>query len=201
MSGLLVRNLRRDGLQPVDLRVEAGRTLCIHGRSGSGKSLLLRALADLDPNSGNVSLDGTERQALSGPAWRARLIYVPPESHWWAETVGEHARDWSTALLQQLGFEPDVMDWVVGRLSSGERQRLAIARALSRAPQALLLDEPTANLDPANALAAETAIKAYQAEHQAPLLWVSHDPRQRDRVADLCREMIDGRLLGDVGHG
>ena len=194
MDGLLVEHLQRQGLTDISLHVPAAQTLCIHGRSGSGKSLLLRAIADLDPNQGKVRLGEIQREQLSGPQWRSQVIYLPPESHWWLETVAGHAADWPSKTLTQLGFEPDVLDWEISRLSTGERQRLAIARALAHRPKALLLDEPTANLDQANVSAVESVLQAYQAESQAPLLWVSHDPQQRERVGQQSREMIDGVL-------
>lgn len=191
---LVVDHLRRDGLQEISLRVPAGNTLCIHGRSGSGKSLLLRAIADLDPNQGELRLGETRRSAVSAPQWRRLVAYLPPESHWWLESVRGHAADWPLPLLEQVGFERQVLDWDVGRLSTGERQRLGIVRALTRRPRALLLDEPTANLDQASALAVERLLKSYQAEHGAPLLWVSHDPAQRQRIGNLSREMVAGLL-------
>jgi len=194
MPELIVSHLQRDGLADTSLRIAAGQTLCLHGASGSGKTLLLRAIADLDPNQGEVSLDGTERSQIPAPQWRQQVMYVPPESHWWDERVGAHATDWPAQMLEQLGFAPDVLDWPVQRLSTGERQRLAIVRALAHKPQALLLDEPTANLDPDNTLAVEQLLLDYQQAHSAPLLWVSHDPVQRQRVCGKSLEIVAGRL-------
>lgn len=191
---LVVRRLQRDGLKEIDLTVPGGTTLCIHGRSGSGKTLLLRAIADLDRNRGEVRLGDTERRTVSGPRWRQLAIYLAPESHWWHERVRPHADTWSPHTLQRLGFGDDVLEWEITRLSTGERQRLAIARALARAPCALLLDEPTANLDGTSAQAVEQLLRDYRDEHLAPLLWVSHDPQQRQRVADDSREMVAGAL-------
>ena len=86
--------------------------------------------------------------------------------------------------LQQLGFEPDVLNWEVSRLSTGEKQRLAIVRLLQNTPRALLLDEPTASLDAENIERTETLLVDYCRQQQAPLLWVSHDTQQLERVAD-----------------
>jgi len=191
---LLVRHLQRAGLNDISLSVPAGQTLCIHGPSGSGKSLLLRAIADLDPNQGQVSLGGIRRESVPAPQWRGLVSYLPPESHWWQEQVRAHASDWNLATLEGLGFAADVLDWPVSRLSTGERQRLSIARSLARTPRAMLLDEPTANLDPGNTLVVEQVLSNYQQETRAPMLWVSHDPAQRERVALLAREIIDGIL-------
>lgn len=86
-------------------------------------------------------------------------------------------------LLARLGFAPDVLDWEVPRLSTGERQRLALARLLHNGPEVLLLDEATANLDPSNRTQAEQVIDDYRRKRQAAVLWVSHDPEQRHRLA------------------
>lgn len=75
------------------------------------------------------------------------------------------------------------MDWEVSRLSSGERQRLSLARLLAGYPKVLLLDEPTANLDKANTNRVEELILTYLREQGASALWVSHDPEQRHRMA------------------
>jgi putative ABC transport system ATP-binding protein len=55
-----------------------------------GKTLLLRTVADLDPNDGVVTLDGRDRSTIAGPEWRRLIVYVPAEPRWWADTVGEH---------------------------------------------------------------------------------------------------------------
>jgi len=191
---LVVSHLQREGLKDISLQVPTGQTLCIHGRSGSGKSLLLRAIADLDANRGQVSLGDTRREAIPAPRWRRLVMYLPPESHWWDERVRPHANEWPMSTLRQLGFEEDVLGWEISRLSTGERQRLSIARALARNPKALLLDEPTANLDHNSTLAVEQVLGDYQAKMQAPLLWVSHDPSQHQRVASVSREIIAGAL-------
>lgn len=191
---LVVSHMQRAGLNDISLHVTAGQTLCIHGPSGGGKSLLLRAIADLDENQGQVSLGPTRRETLPAPQWRQLVMYLPPESHWWLEQVGPHAPEWDMDMLQQLGFDGDVLGWDVSRLSTGERQRLSIARALARAPKALLLDEPTANLDHENTLAVESLLAGYQQQLEAPVLWVSHDPTQRQRVAARSIEIINGTL-------
>ena len=96
--------------------------------------------------------------------------------------------------LEALGFSDDVMNWVVSRLSTGERQRLALLRLLINRPRALLLDEPTASLDPSNVGPVENLLEDYRKETKAPMLWVSHDPPQADRVADRKYEISEGRL-------
>ena len=194
MPDLIVTALQRKGLGPVDLSVSAGEAFAIHGLSGSGKTLLLRAIADLDPNDGEIVLGDSTRGQLAAHQWRSLLMYVPPESHWWADTVRQHAELWEPTLLSALGFDNDVLDWQVRRLSNGERQRLALARALSAGPAGLLLDEPTANLDEMNTRRVEQLVNDYRKTHNAPVLWVSHDAAQRRRMAQREGEMVRGRL-------
>ena len=136
----------------------------MRGPSGAGKTLLLRAVADLDPNEGRVTLDGRDRSTMSGPEWRRLVGYVPAEPGWWADTVGEHFGEWTAALafLRDLGFREEAKAWPITRLSTGERQRLALVRALIMRPRVLLLDEPTAALDVASVAAVEFA------DHCAP---------------------------------
>lgn len=195
MSSLRIERLTRPGVSAAGLTVAAGSCTAVFGPSGSGKTLLLRAIADLDPNTAVVRLGELDRAAMPAHRWRALVCYVPAEALWWAERVGEHASAWQPAHLQALGFEPDVLGWDVKRLSSGERQRLGVARALTLQPGALLLDEPTANLDDTNTLCVERLVADYQGQHQAPVVWVSHDIAQRDRVARQVREIRAGRLL------
>ena len=194
MAELWIERLERPGLHITDLRVPGGHILCLHGPSGSGKTLLLRAIADLDPNNGQVWLGDRVRERLPAAQWRRQVIYVPPVSHWWAETVRPHAARWAEDMLAALGFGRDVLDWSVRRLSTGERQRLAVLRALAREPEALLLDEPTTNLDPANTEHMEKLLRDFARERQAPLLWVSHDPAQRAQVGDTEHRLVEGRL-------
>ncbi len=191
---LQLLDLRPARLQPVNLSLAAGDTLALHGPSGAGKSLLLRAIADLDPNSGEVLLDGTPRSVFKPPEWRRAVMLVPAESHWWHPTVRDHADTWPADLLHALGFDTDVLAWETRRLSSGERQRLALIRALARQPKVLLLDEVTANLDNDNTARVEQIIAAYQRAQQAAILWVSHDPAQRRRVARREAEVRAGHV-------
>lgn len=176
-------NLRPPLLQPVSFSLAPGETLALHGPSGAGKTLLLRAIADLDPNDGEALLDGAPRSSFKPPAWRRSVMLIPAESHWWHPKVRDHADHWPDELLAQVGFESKVLGWETRRLSSGERQRLALVRALAVHPPVLLLDEVTANLDDDNTERVETMLRHYQQTCQATILWVSHDPDQRGRIA------------------
>ena len=191
---LRLQELRSRLVQPVSLDLEAGDCLALHGPSGAGKSLLMRAIADLDVCEGEVWLDQQPRSGMNPSMWRRRVAYLPADSHWWDESVAAHAGQWDREILRQLGFEQTVLDWQTARLSSGEKQRLALARALTNQPHALLLDEPTANLDTRNTRLVEDVISQYQEARQVPVIWVSHDPEQRQRVADRSATIDGGRL-------
>lgn len=194
MSGLRAEGLRTVVGGPISLTVTPGACVCISGSSGSGKTLILRALADLDPHEGHVFLDDVESRSVPGPVWRRSVGMLPVESQWWHDTVGEHFSTDGHGLLPQLGFDADVLAWTVSRLSSGERQRLALARLLEGGPRALLLDEPTANLDPKNTARVETLVQTYRRDRQAPVVWVGHEPEQIGRVADERYELANGGL-------
>ncbi|MEK9754085.1 MAG: ATP-binding cassette domain-containing protein [Rhodospirillaceae bacterium] len=195
---LVVEGLSRPGLEPARLSVAAGACVAVIGGSGSGKSLLLRAIADLDVNEGEVRLDGAARSAMSGPAWRRRVVYVPAESGWWRDRVGEHFEDPDgiVGVLHRLGLPAECMDWEVSRLSTGERQRLALARALSLAPPVLLLDEPTSGLDEETTLKVEAILHEKMARGTAIVL-VSHHDDQARRLAGARYRMAKGRLAPD----
>jgi putative ABC transport system ATP-binding protein len=191
---LEVRNLRRSGLAPASFSLARGECLAVRGPSGAGKTLLLRAVADLDPNDGEVSLDGQRREAMSGPHWRRLVGYLPAEPGWWADVVGQHFSDWEAArpLVERLGLPASACDWPLTRPSTGERMRLALVRALLVEPRVLLLDEPTAALDEAAAVAVEGLIGERVAAGLA-VLWVTHNEAQGRRVARR-------RLVVEAGH-
>ncbi|MBF0336032.1 MAG: ATP-binding cassette domain-containing protein, partial [Alphaproteobacteria bacterium] len=131
---LSVRDLTRPGLAPASFDLADGECVAVRGVSGSGKTLLLRAVADLDPAEGTVTLDGAPREAISGPQWRRLVGYLPAEPGWWGEAVAEHFEDWAgmAPLVLRLGLPDGAGDWPVARLSTGERQRLALLRAIER---------------------------------------------------------------------
>jgi ABC-type iron transport system FetAB ATPase subunit len=188
------------GRGPIDLAVEVGECVALSGPSASGKTLMLRAIADLDPHEGRVLLDGVECATVDGPTWRRRVGLLRSESHWWRDTVREHFAIEMPEWLTRLGLEREVLDWPVSRLSSGERQRLAVLRLLGNRPEALLLDEPTANLDPENSERVEALIAEYRRETGAAVLWVTHGTDQAERVA-VRRFRLDGGRLLPEGHG
>jgi putative ABC transport system ATP-binding protein len=181
---LQVRDLRTNILNPASFALSAGECIAVRRPSGAGKTLLLRAIADLDPNEGLVTLDGRDRSTIAGPEWRRLVGYVPAEPGWWADTVGEHFGEWTAALafVSGLGFPEETKTWPIARLSTGERLRLALIRALMVRPRVLLLDEPTAALDAASVAAVESLIGT-RIRAGLAVLWVTHDAEQAKRVA------------------
>jgi len=195
MPHLQLKNFACHTLQPFDLDIQAGECVTLTGTSGSGKSLLLRAIADLDPHQGEVLLDGVNSQTMPAHQWRRKVGLLPAESHWWAEQVRQHFSSWSQSIIDELGFSAETAHWSIARLSSGERQRLGLARLLAQQPQVLLLDEPTANLDPDSTQKVETVIKNYAQRQAVAILWVSHDLLQHQRVADRQLQLHNEQII------
>lgn len=191
---LSVVNLAVGSLRQVSVDIGPGEIVCLSGVSGSGKSRLLRAIADLDPHDGEVRLNDIPASAMAADQWRRAVMLVPAESRWWDESVRAHCGEERPEDLEALGLELAVLDWPVSRLSSGEKQRLALYRALSFQPQALLLDEPTANLDETTKERVERWLRERIHRDQLPTLWVAHDAEQIRRVAS-AHYVINGERL------
>jgi len=194
-DGLVIVGLSNRLLRGAGLGVPPGQCVTLSGPSGSGKSLLLRSIADLDPHEGEVFINGKESQQIPAPEWRRRVMLIPAESQWWYETVGEHFLPDMEVDFEALGFDKGVGDWQVDRLSTGEKQRLGILRGLSLQPDALLLDEPTSALDNENRLAVEKLVSRYRQDHGTPVVWVSHDRDQIERISARHMVISSGHLV------
>ena len=197
---LNIRNIKFPDIQPINLSIAEGECVGISGDSGCGKTRLLRAIVDMDEHEGDVFLEDKTMLEYSGHAWRKNVCLVPAESQWWFDTVGEHfpekVFDEFASLFNRLGFERDVLSWQPARCSSGEKQRLAIIRALINKPRALLLDEPTANLDAENSRKVESLVSAYLKDNNAMAIWVSHNHAQLKRVAiNSCYNLSSNGLV------
>lgn len=195
---LQASGLRQRHLGPLDLSLRAGECVALSGASGSGKTLLLRALADLDVHEGSLALNGVPCSQFKGHAWRRLVGLLPAESQWWAERIGEHFTRVDESVLQALGFDQACLEWQVARCSTGERQRLALARLLMGRPKVLLLDEPTASLDRENSERVERLLLALCREQGLGLLWVSHSQGQIRRVADRHYRIEGGMLQAEA---
>ena len=195
MNELSLKDLQIRHVGPVNLQIAAGQIVCISGGSGTGKSLLLRAIADMLPHEGDACLDGECASSLTAPQWRKKVGLLPAETRWWFETIEQHFPHKDDGMLDALGFCRQTWAWEVSRCSSGERQRLGLLRCLAMQPSCLLLDEPTGSLDPENTRRVEAVVKEYAQAQQTPILWVSHSMEQIARVASRHFAIHDGKLV------
>ncbi len=179
----------------VSFELNDGECIALQGPSGVGKSLLLRAIADLDPSEGTVRLDGTLREAVPAPLWRKQVTYLAAEPGWWADTVQEHFSAWQDAvpLVARLGLPADCARWPIQRLSTGEKQRLGLARTLLLRSRVLLLDEPTSALDETSTAAVESII-AERVSDGTSVVWSTHHSDQARRVGSRLLVMTNGRI-------
>ncbi len=190
---LRVEHLKAGTLPPLSFSVADGECMAVEGPSGSGKTRLLRAIADLDPAPGLVFVDGTERREMSAPSWRRLVRYAAAEPAWWTDTPragfpNESSSARLARLLASVGLEAGALDRPVAQLSTGERQRLALVRALLDEPRVLLLDEPTASLDAAAGALVEELIRFQLLAGRAVLL-ASHDAGAVGRLAHVRLEL------------
>ena len=187
-KGLRLSEVSFLGNGPYSIDVGPGECVGLTGRSGVGKTQLLRAVADVIAHGGDCFLDGNSCSSVFPPDWRKMVAMLPAESFWWYDTVGSHfdpekGLSQYDELLGKLGFSQDVMGWQISRLSTGERQRLALIRTLITEPKVLLLDEPTSALDKKMVDVVEEVLSETFSLHRVVCLWVSHDLEQLSRVA------------------
>jgi putative ABC transport system ATP-binding protein len=174
-------------LQRATLAVHAGERITLSGPSGTGKSTLLRCMVLLEPAEGRVLLDGRVVEPEGVRELRRRVAYVPQHPVAIGATVAENlafprSLDGSTLdasdqrrLLDRLGLADADGDRRFDALSGGERQRVALVRSLTPSPDVLLLDEPTASLDPDNVDAVVALLREWvEARPERALVWVSH---------------------------
>lgn len=190
------------------LDVRRGETLAIVGPSGAGKTTLLRLMALVDqPTSGSVQFFGQSTSGLATPIeLRRRVAMVFQRPALLTRTVranvsyGLRLRDPAGAkepvngLLNELGLA-GLEHRVVTRLSGGERQRVALARALVLDTEVLLLDEPTAHLDPGNVALVENRLRDRARDRGHTLVIATHNIFQAKRLADRVVLLLDGRLI------
>jgi ABC-type glutathione transport system ATPase component len=195
----VVNNLSTRTLKPVSLIVASGECISIEGASGSGKTILLRALADLDETAGDVRLNGVERCAMSGPQWRSKVRFVAAEPGFWADTVGEHFNTTASvgAQLEKLDLPAEAIDWRIERLSTGEKQRVGLTLALVDSPPLILADEPTSALDAEASTLVENLL-IERLKSGAAIILVSHDSAFARRISHRHFLIHDGELSEQV---
>jgi putative ABC transport system ATP-binding protein len=197
-------------LEDIDIQVEAGAFLVIGGSSGSGKTTLLTLLSGLDrPTSGEVHIDGLDISRASEeelaplrsrtigfvfqsfhlvPSMTARENIMFPAELIKDPRAGERAEQ----LLQRVGLAHR-RDNLPSQLSGGEKQRIALCRAMINRPALLFADEPTGNLDSENGNLVLKQLVELKNEHNATLILVTHNP-EIARAADRVVTLRDGRM-------
>jgi tungstate transport system ATP-binding protein len=214
MSFVSVRHVTRNAggraiLRDVSLDVEQGEILGVIGPSGAGKTSLLRIVDMLDrPDSGTVAVDG--RELWSGNRLETQrcmaMVFQKPVAFSMSVydnvAYGMRLRHMGREEIDMRVHEALKLLDIEGRerqyarsLSGGEIQRVAFARAYVILPKLLLLDEPTANLDPANAGIIERAIKDINARHGTTVVLVTHNLHQARRLATRSAFMLDGEIV------
>ena len=193
-------------LQGVSLHIAAGERVALVGPNGSGKSTLLRTLHGLlQPVAGTASRNAAHRQAMLFQ--RPHLLRTSALNNvalglWLDRSLG---LSWTAAKAQaqqalvRVGLQGIALQG--GRqLSGGQQQRLALARAWARQPDVLLLDEPTASLDPHAKREVEALIAEFAQGGQQPLtlIWASHNLGQVKRIATRVLCLESGRVLADL---
>jgi putative ABC transport system ATP-binding protein len=205
---------RVQALRGVDFTIQEGEFVAIVGPSGSGKSSLLQILGALDePSEGDLAFRGKSLMEIHDLSrFRAENIgfvfqsfhliptltalenvQVPMFEMPWSPV--ERARR-ATELLKSVGLS-ERMHHLPRKMSGGERQRVAVARSLANEPKLLLADEPTGNLDSANAQRIMELLQSVHQQRGMTLVVVTHDPNVAN-FADRILRMLDGRIVSDT---
>lgn len=208
MSALLeAKGLGLSGrLHQTDLALRGGELTCLIGPNGSGKTSLLHALAGIGSPSGEVRIDGIDPKGLP-PAKRQRLFSYLPASREiaWPLTARDVVALGNAGLADECAIDAVLADLKleafsnrrIDRMSTGERSRVLIARALVSKPRLLLLDEPVANLDPYWQLRLMDHLRESARHSQQAVLVAVHDLELAHNHADRLIIMHEGRVEAD----
>lgn len=190
-----------------DWQHSSGQTLCLVGPTGAGKTTFLRMLTGLIAiQTGSIEFEGRAwPEGLAPLDDSRRVAMVPQRPLLLSQTVranleyglrlrGLRTDDVVDDLLHRLGLETLAAKSAL-RLSGGQIQLVAIARALVLRPTALLLDEPTANLDPACVALVERILEEWRQRHQTTFIWATHNMFQARRVADRVALLLNGQMI------
>jgi len=211
LSGIRKSFAGKEVLRELSLSIEAGEIFGIVGPSGAGKTTVLRILGLLEaPDAGQVLFEGhaiapTTREALAqrrrmcliaqNPAvFRASVFDNVAYGLWLRGVPAEDIRGRVFSALEFVGLL-DRADEIAGRLSGGEQQRVAFARATVLRPEVLLLDEFTSNLDLANVRLLEAATRRYREESRCTVVIVTHNLFQAKRLAERVGLLLEGAFL------
>ena len=202
---------KRDILKNINIRVDRGEVLALIGPTGAGKTTLLRLIDLLDvPTSGRIYFDGidTTKSARVRLEVRRRMAFVLQKPIVFNLSVYDniaYGLKWrgvrKSSLRQRVNSTLEMValsaykDRNARTLSGGEAQRVAIARAIAIEPEVLLLDEPTANLDPISTSRIEELITNIIHRYETTIIMATHDISQGQRLADRIGVLIDGEIL------
>jgi tungstate transport system ATP-binding protein len=200
LKGIDVRYGSVHALQGVNLRIGTGERIGLIGANGSGKSTLLRVLHGLQaPSAGSMLRDGAMRQAMvfQRPfALRVSAVSNVALGLWLRGVRWKDAKEQALEALGHVGLASIALR-NARTLSVGQQQRLALARAWSLQPQVLLLDEPTASLDPNAKREVERLVLEFAASGMT-LVFASHNLAQVRRLATRVVYLEEGRILADL---
>lgn len=194
-------------LRGVNLKVMKADVLSLVGPSGSGKSTLLRCINRLvEIDSGKIIVDGRDIREYEPTELRKKAVLVPQISAMFPGTVKENIlfplksqgiEDIKKAekALRDSGVPEELWNNEAERLSGGEKKRVALARAIALEPDALLLDEPTAGVDPKRVKHIERTILNLVKDRGITVIWVTHDTDQALRVGDRIASIKGGKIL------
>ncbi|PWB50416.1 MAG: phosphate ABC transporter ATP-binding protein [Candidatus Methanoperedenaceae archaeon] len=196
----------KEVLRNIDLKILKGEIFAFIGPSGAGKTTLLRLLNFFEiPEKGNIRFRGMNSDIINIRRRMSLLFQTPAIFN---NSVFENV----AYGLKVRGIDKKIIDKKVGdalnivglpgiekqnarTLSGGEAQRMAFARAIVYDPQVLLLDEPTANLDPANVMKIEEIIKRIRNERGTTIVLATHNIPQVRRIADRVGILLNGELI------